>query len=316
MREVGRKTRDESQLFNERSAFFTALAHFVTGLDGYVSAEDGQWTVKGFIDIYKNIYTISSDTKIVSKILEIHLFPQILQFAQDNGYSMVLAEHQNWYPDITFIKRDDQNVKFAVDLKTTYRDPNFPGHVNGFTLGSHGAYFKNRTSTKNIQFPYADYSGHFCLGIIYSRVDGKDLDETKVIHVTELEDKGSKRPLHKYSVATVDNLRSVASVVKDFQFFVCEKWRLASDRQGSGNTANIGSITHIEDILAGNGVFAKLGEDWFDEYWMNYGASTMIKKGKTIPIKSIEDFLDFRGGDKSKIVAVKTKRKINSKEDQ
>ena len=316
MRKVGRKTRDKSQLLNERRAFFTALAHFVTGLDGYVSAEDGQWTVKGFIDIYKNIYTISSDTKIVSKILEIHLFPQILQFAQDNGYSITLAEHQNWYPDITFIKRDDQNVKFAVDLKTTYRDPKFPGHVNGFTLGSHGAYFKNRTSTQNIQFPYADYSGHFCLGIIYSRVDGKDLDETKVIHVTELEDKESKRPLHKCSVATVGNLRSVASVVKDFQFFVCEKWRLASDRQGSGNTANIGSITHIEDILAGNGVFAKLGEDWFDEYWMNYGASTMIKKGKTIPIKSIEDFLDFRGSDKSKIVARKTKRKINRKEDQ
>lgn len=316
MREVGKKTRDKSQLLNKRKAFFTALEHFVTGLDEYVSAEDGQWTVKGFIDIYKNIYTISSDTKIVSKILEIHLFPQILQFAQDNGYSIALAEHQNWYPDITFIKRDDQNIKFAVDLKTTYRDPNFPGHVNGFTLGSHGAYFKNRTSTKNIQFPYADYSGHFCLGIIYSRVDGKDLNETKVIHVTELEDKGSKRPLHKYSVATVGNLRSVASVVKDFQFFVCEKWRLASDRQGSGNTANIGSITHIEDILAGNGVFAKLGENWFDEYWMNYGASTMIKKGKTIPIKSIEDFLDFRGSDKSKIVARKTKRKINSKEDQ
>lgn len=242
-------------------AFFTALARFVTGLNGYVSTEDGQWTVKGFIDIYKNIYTISSDTKIVSKILEIHLFPQILQFAQDNGYSIVLAEHQNWYPDVTFIRRDDQNVKFAVDLKTTYRDHNFPGHVNGFTLGSHGAYFKNRTSTKNIQFPYADYSGHCCLGIIYSRVDGKSLDETNVIQVAELEDKGSKRPLHQYSVTTVDNLRSVASVVKDFQFFACEKWRLASDRQGSGNTANIGSITHIGDIIAGNGVFAKLGEE-------------------------------------------------------
>ena len=33
----------------------------------------GEWTIKGFIDIYKNIYTISSDTKIVSKILEIRI---------------------------------------------------------------------------------------------------------------------------------------------------------------------------------------------------------------------------------------------------
>ena len=84
---------------------------------------------------------------------------------------------------------------------------------------------------------------------------------------------------------------------------------MASDKQGSGNTANIGSITFIDDILAGNGVFAKLGEKWFDEYWMNHGATTMIKKGKAVPIKSIEDFLEFKKGDRSKIVAIITKRK-------
>jgi len=145
----------------EKEKFSSALTEFVKGLGNYVSGEDGQWTVKGFIDIFKNIYTISSDTKIVSKILEIHLFPRILQFAQDNGYSIVLAEHQNWYPDLSFIKQSNQAVKFAVDLKTTYRDPEFPGHVNGFTLGSHGAYFRERSSTKNIQFPYSDYLGHF-----------------------------------------------------------------------------------------------------------------------------------------------------------
>jgi len=46
---------------------------------------------------------------------------------------------------------------------------------------------------------------------------------------------------------------------------VCEKWRLASDKQGSGNTANIGSITFIRDILAGNSVLARLEEEWFNE---------------------------------------------------
>lgn len=293
----------------EKEAFARALAAFVQGLGSYVSAEDGQWTVKGFIDIFKNVYTISSDTKIVSKILEIHLFPRILQFAQDNGYSIVLAEHQNWYPDLSFVRKDNQTVKFAVDLKTTYRDPDFPGHVNGFTLGSHGAYFKDRTSTKNIQFPYANYSGHFCLGIIYSRAGYKDLDETAVIRVKELDDGKNASKSQRYRVTAVENLRSIASVVKDFQFFVCEKWRLASDRQGSGNTANIGSITWIEDIKAGNGVFAKLGEEWFDEYWMNYGITTMMKKGKATPIRSIEDFLDFKGGGKSKIVEMKSKKK-------
>lgn len=296
----------------EKETFAAALTDFVGGLGEYVSAEDGQWTVKGFIDIFKNIYTISSDTKIVSKILEIHLFPKILQFAQDNGYSIVLAEHQNWYPDLSFVKQSDQAVKFAVDLKTTYRDLDFPGHVNGFTLGSHGAYFKERTSTKNIQFPYADYSGHFCLGIIYTRTAAKDVEETEVIHVKEMQDGEASEPAHRYRVTSVDNLRSIASVVRDFQFFVCEKWRLASDKQGSGNTANIGSITCIRDILTGNGVFARLGEEWFDEYWMNYGVTTRMKKGKATPIRSLADFLDFKRGDKSKIVAMSMKKKAKA----
>lgn len=295
-----------------KRSFSTALHDFVNCLAEHISAGDGGWTVKGFIDIYKNIYTISSDTKIVSKILEIHLFPQILQFAEENNFSIVLAEHQNWYPDLSFVSKEDPAIKFAIDLKTTYRDPNFPGHVNGFTLGSHGAYFKDRTSSKNIQFPYSEYSGHFCLGIIYSRADGKDLDETEVIKVKEICDETveAKRIGHR-KVTKVESLRSIASVIKDFQFFVCEKWQLASDRQGSGNTANIGSITFIEDILKGNGVFAKLGEDWFDEYWMNYGLTTMKKAGKAVAIKRIEDFIDFKGTKKFKniIVPVVTKKK-------
>ncbi len=296
----------------EKKVFASALSDFIRGLCDYVSAEDGQWTVKGFIDIFKNVYTISSDTKIISKILEIHLFPRILQFAEHNGYSIVLAEYQNWYPDFSFVKKDNPKIKFAIDLKTTYRDPDFPGHVNGFTLGSHGAYFKDRTSTKNIQFPYADYSGHFCLGIIYTRADSKDLDDTEIIRVKELETTAGSVSSRRYRVTAVDKLRSIASVVKDFQFFVCEKWRLASDKQGSGNTANIGSITSIDDILTGNGIFARLGEKWFDEYWMNYGVTTMMKKGKAVPIRSIKNFLDFKGGDKSKIVPVKTKKKISA----
>jgi len=301
----------------EKANFAIALTEFVNSLSAYISSEDGQWTVKGFIDIFKNIYTISSDTKIVSKILEIHLFPWILQFAQENGYSIVLAECQNWYPDLTFVKRDNQKIKFAVDLKTTYRDPDFPGHVNGFTLGSHGAYFKDRVSSKNIQFPYADYSGHFCLGIIYSRTDAKDLDETEVFRVEELADESpAVQNSTRYRVTPVDRLRSIASVVRNFQFFVCEKWRLASDKQGSGNTANIGSITYIEDILLGKGVFSQLGEECFDEYWMNYGVILSGSNKRTPhPIRSLQEFLNFRGGDKSKIVPMRTKKRAKSKEE-
>ena len=211
---------------------------------------------------------------------------------------------------MSFVSKEDPLIKFAVDLKTTYRDPTFPGHVNGFTLGSHGAYFKERTSTKNIQFPYGEYSGHFCLGIIYSRADSIDVGETDIINVEELNDDGgnTNRIGHR-KVTKVESLRSIASVIKDFQFFACEKWQLASDRQGSGNTANIGSITCVDDVFKGNGVFAKLGEDWFDEYWMNYGLTTMKRKGKTTTIRCLEDFIDFKRGDKKMIVPMVTRKK-------
>ena len=295
---------NKSTIDETKKNFSEALENFVCGAQNFVSTDRGDWTVKGFIDIYRNIYTISLDTKIVSKILEIHLFPRILRFAKEQHYSIVLAEHQNWYPDLSFVSLADPRIRFAVDLKTTYRDPKFPGHVNGFTLGSHGAYFRDRESNKNIQFPYGTYSGHFCLGIIYSRVD---TDETEIFRVQELNDEVRLNPIS--SAKTVENLRSITSVIKDFQFFVCEKWQLASDRQGSGNTANIGSITAIEDIVKGNGIFANLGEDWFDEYWMNYGIASIKKGSKTVPIRKLEDFIDFRGGNRELMVPVKTKRR-------
>jgi hypothetical protein len=263
--------------------FEAQLKNFVRNFQKQISTKDGQWTIKGFIDVFQNIYTISSDTKIISKVLEIHLFPKMIEFAQKNGYKIVLAEHQNYYPDITFVKTQDESIKFAVDFKTTYRNSNKPFLCNGFTLGSHGKYFTERTSTKNIQFPYGEYSGHFCLGVIYNRADNTTINEAKKHHISDLQ--------------------SVTSVINDLQFFVAEKWRIASDKSGSGNTANIGSINHINDIINGNGMFAKLGEDWFDDYWMNYNKITLSDgKEATKKISSLQDFVAYRKGDVAKIV--------------
>lgn len=276
------------------SEFEKGLEEFVNTLQYYVSTETGEWTIKGFIDVYKNIFTISSDTKIVSKILEIHLFPEILSFAEKMGYKIILAEHQNWYPDLTFIHKENELIKFALDLKTTFRRNKKSA---GFTLGSHGAYFKERDKDKNIQFPYNQYIGHYCLGVIYTRADLDNLSETEVFHVNELEptygDEESSIGARK--VTKIENLKSITSVIRDFDFFAAPKWKIASDSQGSGNTANIGSIKDIDDLKAGNGVFSQLGEEWFDEYWMNYGTATMIKDGKTIKVTSIWDFLEFKG---------------------
>lgn len=227
---------------NHIKKFESELNTFVEELKKYVSTDDGDWTIKGFIDVYKNIYTISSDTKIVSKILEIHIFPAILKFAEDIGYKIVLAEHQNWYPDLTFVNKEDEAIKFALDLKTTFRRNNKSA---GFTLGSHGAYFKERDKDKNIQFPYNQYTGHYCLGVIYTRTDFEDdLSDTEIVKVEELEEEYGEiqDPIGERETTKIDSLKSITSVIKDFDFFASAKWRIASDGRGSGNTANIGSI--------------------------------------------------------------------------
>lgn len=278
-----------------KSAFKKDLDAFSDKLGQYVSTENGDWSVKGFIDVYKNIYTISSDTKIVSKILEIHIFPQILQFAEEIGYKIILAEHQNYYPDLTFINKENEEIKFAVDLKTTYRKKN---GVASFTLGSHGGYFKDRDKKKFIQFPYSEYLGHYCLGIIYTRADlNEGMSETEIYQVKELQEEYEtpSKKVGKREVTTVQSLKSITSVIKDFDFFTAEKWKIASDKQGSGNTANIGATLNLDDLRNESGVFSQLGEDWFDEYWMNYGIATMMKDGKTVKITNIKDFLEFKG---------------------
>ncbi|GMO40312.1 MAG: hypothetical protein Ta2F_16510 [Termitinemataceae bacterium] len=265
----------------KQGIFKEKLQKFLETICLYVSTANGQWSIKGFIDIYKNIYTISSDTKIVSKILEIHLLPRILEFAEQNDYKIVLADHQNYYPDISFIDKADEKIKFAVDFKTTYRNSGNIGLCNGFTLGSHGEYFINRSSRKNIQFPYDEYLGHYCFGIIYDRVENEAIDETKPY--------------------TLKELKSIPSVVKNFDFFIAEKWKIASDKSGSGNTANIGSINDIEDIKNENGMFSKLGEEWFDDYWKNY--NKIIKPdSKGEKIRTLYDFIAYRNGDTALIV--------------
>ena len=51
-----------------------------------------------------------------------------------------------------------------------------------------------------------------------------------------------------------------------------EKYKIAGDKPGSGNTEKIGSIltNKIQDFVQGNGLFAELGNDVFENYWRGY----------------------------------------------
>lgn len=163
-----------------------------------------------------------------------------MAFAEKHHLKLVLSREQNHYPDLTFV--DDAERKFAVDLKSTYQTS--ADRVSTMTLGAFTGYFHDRTSRKNITFPYGEYSGHFVLGVIYSRAEVK-ADELKTYGV--------------------DELTTVPSVVKDLQFFAQPKYLVAKDQPGSGNTKNIGAVGKVSELVNGTGPFATLGEDTFDD---------------------------------------------------
>src|SRR6266498_6139884 len=237
--------------------FRESLLGYFDDLRSRVSTEQGDWTVKGFIDIYQRIYTISLDTKVLSKVLELVMFPVIVKFAQANKYQIVLARAQNQYPDISLFSEADDTY-YALDIKTTYRtgiDKKGRMKVNGMTLGTFGVYFRDRERATISTFPYSRYKKHYVLGVLYSQVPG--IDERQVYEISDL--------------------AQIPSVATNFEFFLHEKYRIAADRAGSGNTKNIGSTVFLDRLLEGTGVFAELGVEIFDDYWRNYRTRAMAK---------------------------------------
>lgn len=236
-----------------------------------VATNEGEWIIKGFIDVYRRIYTISVDTKIVSKVLELLLFPMFVGFAKKYHLKIELCPQQNFYPDLTITHPRSGN-RFAVDIKSTYRTSET--EVNGMTLGAFTGYFRNRDSNKNTLYPYSQYVAHFVLGVIYSKCDDA-ADERKQF--------------------TLEQLPQIPSVIKDFQFFAQPKFRIAAARPGSGNTKNIGSVTKIDELVRGVGPFAALGEEVYDDYWMFYLTRDMAEAlGTKRPYTNLKTYLEYK----------------------
>lgn len=51
--------------------FREALAAQFEAFRRALATDAGDWVVKGFIDVYRHVYTISVDTKVISKIMEL-----------------------------------------------------------------------------------------------------------------------------------------------------------------------------------------------------------------------------------------------------
>lgn len=254
-----------------RDEFLRLLQEHTQRFAHAVSTEEGEWIVKGFIDIYQKIYTVSVDTKIISKVLELLLFPMFVDFGKAFDLTIELSPHQNFYPDLTFTHTPTGH-RFAVDVKSTYRVNG--SKVNGMTLGAFTGYFRDRDSKKNTLFPYNSYQGHFVLGVIYSQC-ADVADERRIF--------------------TLEDLKEIPSVVRDFQFFAQPKYKIASGRPGSGNTKNIGSILEISQLLSGSGPFSVLGEDVYDDYWMFYLTKDMATAQEVKrPYANLKEYLEYR----------------------
>jgi len=113
------------------------------------------------------------------------------------------------------------------------------------------------------------------LGVIYSRTDETSREK---------------------NVYQLNDLKKIISVIHDFTFFVQEKYKIAADRPGSGNTKNIGSVTNIDRLIQGKGPFVELGEGVFDDYWMYYLTKDMARAVdlKVVPYKNLSDYKEYK----------------------
>ncbi|NEW62262.1 restriction endonuclease [Granulicatella sp. zg-ZJ] len=232
----------------------------------YLSTEQQDWILSGFIDPDKNIYTFGSDSKIIGRLFEVLVTKPLLNAARELGYELGESEKQTVYPDFYFKKPNGR--KIAIDIKTTYKKS--AQSKFGFTGGSFTSFMRN--GTKNIYGHYNDYDAHYILGIVYER------EESPTTGILSLEDLNSIRPAYK-----------------NIEFFIQEKFRICGETKGSGNTDNIGTIlsTTLSPFIFGAGPFNFLGEEVFHDYWTHFPKYKDSKEIKDSLFNSIDSYINW-----------------------
>lgn len=237
-----------------------------TILRALAEVENG-YTLCGVVDRRARVYPLGSDTKVISTLFEIVARQAVATYARKAGLLLVEPDKQNHYPDFTLMQDAADRTKIAIDVKSTYRAK--PNSRFNFTMGSYTSYIHPETETKNIVFPHSDYREHWVIGFVYQRAEGK---------------RGQADAIYSF-----ETLQDVPIPFDDVEVFMQEKWRVAGDKAGSGNTANIGSIIGtIQDFAAGRGVFES--EDEFLAYWRGYKRTAGERQ------RSYSNIHEFRAG--------------------
>ena len=234
---------------------------FQNEFDTAVAVGKETWEVFGFHGSNGKVYPFGTDSKVLSTVFESLAAPLIVEIASRFGYTVESAP-QTIYPDFTLTPPGMEMNRIAVDVKTTYRRKS---SRFVYTLGSYTSFIRN--GTKNILYPYTEYSQHWILGFAYSRSSGV----------------ASKS--HTGDAPT----SSLSCPYEDVDYFIQEKFRIGGVRPASGNTTNIGSLISpdFEDFRQGRGPFAELGPEVFEEYWRHYTPG----EGRTYA--SIQEFLNW-----------------------
>ena len=233
----------------------------------YEEAKNLNFNVKGLITQDNEIISLGSDSKLIGRIFEL-LSKEILnKICEKFNYRLEETELQTVYPDFTIHIPDGK--KIAVDIKTTYRRYTSDGRVSkyGFTLGSYASFLRN--NTKNIAYPYSEYTKHYVIGFIYDR--------------NELSEPGKK-----YKIDSTN----IELPYKNTEFFIQEKYKIAGEKPGSGNTENIGSVlaNNIKVFKEGFGPFAIFGNNIFEDYWRGYPKYRATIKAYT----TLQEYLESR----------------------
>ena len=182
------------------------------------------------------------------------LRPTITKVALSHGYEVEEPRSQNFYPDFTLKPIGQSDGFLAFDVKTTYRK-NKSGTFS-FTLGGYTSFIRTNTPTKNIVHSFEKYASHYIVGFVYTRLAHGKSGEARIF--------------------SPSNVSDIPLPYVDVDVFVREKWRIAGDVAGSGNTTNIGSIVgNIDDFRNGPGIF--VSEREFLNYWRSYGRTAATR---------------------------------------
>ncbi|MGP1470745.1 MAG: type II restriction endonuclease [Schwartzia sp. (in: firmicutes)] len=219
----------------------------------------------GILDSSDKIHTLGTDSKIIGRIFEMFSQPVLESIAKNHHMILSTPNSQTVYPDFIMMRNEASKEKIAIDIKTTYVDSD--QSTIKFTLGSFGSYMRN--NTKNIAYQYTDYARHYVIGFVYKR-------------------NGQAQESHVFNYEGRNQIEFPFYGVK---YFMQEKYKIAGDRPGSGNTENIGSFPtqNLLDLKNGNGPFCHLGVDVFDLYWKYYPQYRSSSKAYT----SLREFMEW-----------------------